>query len=29
MKSDNLNDFQSYLVSKPAVNEKNAPYCVR
>jgi len=29
MKNDNLNDFQNYLISKSAVNEKNAPYYVR
>jgi len=29
MKSDNLNDFQSYLVSKSAVNEENVPYYAR
>jgi len=29
MKSDNLNDFQRYIVSKTAGNEKNAPCWVR
>lgn len=29
MKSDNLTDFQKYLVSKSAVNEKYAPYYIR
>jgi hypothetical protein len=29
MENDNLNDFQGYLVSKSAVNEKYAPYYVR
>jgi len=29
MKSDNLSEFQSFLVSKSSVNKKNAPYYIR